>query len=1448
MQLSGWRRWAWRGAWLSLVTWILAVAGAPVRAAGADPAPLAPAGYSVVVQAAPSAMAAATAGAAAPATQSMRVTILLKPGPGFHAYAQAVSTPGSPDYRQFLTPQQVAQEFGPPPPVVMGVEQYLAGRGFTAVGTADNGFAVQATAPVATVDATFGTQIRNYVAPDGTPFFAPDGPVSFDAAFAPYVTAIRGLSDRPTVAPAGSASPRPAQVVTMQAPLQAARLQTAGASGSSGYAVEVLNATDPSAPYQYLYPTSPASNPQGDAVTIQVVYNGQPVANQKVGVSEAYPAGYQGPNTLPSASISVGGGYIPADILTASPSPVAFATTNAQGRAILEVADSVSESVEILLYLSADGSVVGFPITFGQPVAAQPDAHLPATVPTGQEVLDTLPSLPASLAATVSVPQGGLPTGVPPLWIETTGITLTVPSYFLNNADAPRLATVLGAPYSGPMWVALQPVNGPTGFVYLAQVSVTVTGPTVNLDPLDPATGNALYDATGVVSQATQAGPPATVAIIAGASYTQGSTLSGQSLSSDIQAYATQYGLPMPLIEEHDEPSSAGLVPSGYVPNWTEELELDIERVMATDPGARIVVIAENPNGTFLSAWEAAAEVAPDVLSNSWGFATPPSAAVVAAYQQVADQLAIEGVTVVASSGDMGAFAFPSSPTQPQVTLPAALPTVTAVGGTESAVYGAGATATLSSEWGWSPDGDMVTAPAPMEAASGGGFGLFPVPAYQQGLVPNAVYRGVPDLALDATTPFWATVVDGSTGSSGGTSAAAPTWAGYVGDLFTLLGGQRLGSLNPVLYALAKADPGDFFQASAGWNGAYAVTPGEWNPVTGLGAVDVGKLYAALSAGPYALTPVVPSIAQVTPQPVPPGGTLTIAGSAFGPPTGWVQFAQLPAGATTAAVYAVYGADPAVDWTASQIVLGLPGALQEGTATVAVCNAGASGAVCSPSVPLTIGYPKTGGGGGGGGGGAPIVGGGGGGGGGSSAPAPPPSGTGTVTATISGQRGGTVSASLSNGGTLQVSVPAGAVSGLVLLTVSTTVALPQSVSAAPPGALLFAITATDPQTGDPVGPLAAPATVTVTDAALPSPPAVVFWNPLTDAWQLLPTWTLNGTTLAFTTPHFTLFAVVPAADVVGVPRIAGNDRIGTAILAAEAAFPDGASAVVLANAGQGGPSPDALSAAGLAGALHAPILLTEAGSLSPAVLAAIRALHASTVYVIGGPAAISDAVVFALQQEGLTVVRQFEGADRFQTAALVDQYLAQHGLTDATTLFVANGVTMVDALAASPVLDMQAAPLALVTGATAAVPPAVRSLIQAAHIRQIVVLGGPDAVSSALQAALQALPGVTVTRIAGATRDGTAAAIAAAYFPKAQGFVVAADGRGGGTFVDALSAGPFAGEYQLPILLTGPQALPAATASYLAQHGPWHAGWVMGGLDAVASGVAGELQQTAGIP
>ena len=155
----------------------------------------------------------------------------------------------------------------------------------------------------------------------------------------------------------------------------------------------------------------------------------------------------------------------------------------------------------------------------------------------------------------------------------------------------------------------------------------------------------------------------------------------------------------------------------------------------------------------------------------------------------------------------------------------------------------------------------------------------------------------------------------------------------------------------------------------------------------------------------------------------------------------------------------------------------------------------------------------------------------------------------------------------------------------------------------------------------------------------------------------------------------TLAVSVPASGAPPMTRLSGGDRIGTAIAVSQEFWPDGADNVVLARADE---FPDALAGGPLANALDAPILLVSPahpGFVDPAVYAEIERLAPSSVWLLGGQAAISVLTESALTTAGYDVVR-IGGADRYETAALIDSAIPS-GSDDAA---VASGERFPDAL------------------------------------------------------------------------------------------------------------------------------------------------------------------------
>jgi putative cell wall-binding protein len=126
---------------------------------------------------------------------------------------------------------------------------------------------------------------------------------------------------------------------------------------------------------------------------------------------------------------------------------------------------------------------------------------------------------------------------------------------------------------------------------------------------------------------------------------------------------------------------------------------------------------------------------------------------------------------------------------------------------------------------------------------------------------------------------------------------------------------------------------------------------------------------------------------------------------------------------------------------------------------------------------------------------------------------------------------------------------------------------------------------------------------------------------------------------------------VRADEGLEVVRLAGETRVETAVAVAQDRYPDRADAVVLARADV---FADALAGAPFAVHVDGPILLTPPDTLHPAAAAEISRLlePGATVHLLGGNAAISDAVAGQVTELGMDVNR-VAGLTRADTAAAI---------------------------------------------------------------------------------------------------------------------------------------------------------------------------------------------------
>ncbi|HEX4644207.1 MAG TPA: immunoglobulin domain-containing protein, partial [Verrucomicrobiae bacterium] len=213
------------------------------------------------------------------------------------------------------------------------------------------------------------------------------------------------------------------------------------------------------------------------------------------------------------------------------------------------------------------------------------------------------------------------------------------------------------------------------------------------------------------------------------------------------------------------------------------EEALDIQMSMCMAPGATILVYEGN------SALDIYNRMATDnkakQMSCSFGFSPPP-----ATMDQVFQQYAMQGQTMFQASGDNGANAGPLFP-------PFDDPNITAVGGTSLTTSGAGGPWLSETAW----------------RGSGGGVSTtYSIPSWQLGIDMTAnqgstTMRNVPDVSILADTIIFTVNKNGQTGGIGGTSAAAPMWAGFmalVNQQAAANGKPPIGFFNPIIYSLGK--------------------------------------------------------------------------------------------------------------------------------------------------------------------------------------------------------------------------------------------------------------------------------------------------------------------------------------------------------------------------------------------------------------------------------------------------------------------------------------------------------------------------------------------------------------------------------------------------------------------------------------------------------------------
>ena len=321
-------------------------------------------------------------------------------------------------------------------------------------------------------------------------------------------------------------------------------------------------------------------------------------------------------------------------------------------------------------------------------------------------------------------------------------------------------------------------------------------------------------------------------------------------VADDLNTFSRFNGLPScntknPCFQHID--LSNGVAPSGNS-DAGREIELDTQMAHGIAPKANIILLtAASSSFTDLNAAMSYAATIPGVtivsmsLGGSAGVSTQQNQD-----NKLAAIQAAGGPVYFVSSGDNGYLA--------TAQYPAASPYVTAVGGTR--IHAVPWTSSAS-ETAW-------------QYSSGGPSAYFAMPSWQTALVGSANItannnrRAIPDVAAVADPQYSAvaTYYKNSWTMAGGTSVAAPVWAG-IGALF----GQYLSNKGSSLATLTSTTPGGFngliYQSKliqGNTAGFYDITSGSnnlstntcaicnavsgYDDVTGLGAPNVSVLFS----------------------------------------------------------------------------------------------------------------------------------------------------------------------------------------------------------------------------------------------------------------------------------------------------------------------------------------------------------------------------------------------------------------------------------------------------------------------------------------------------------------------------------------------------------------------------------------------------------------------------
>jgi kumamolisin len=375
------------------------------------------------------------------------------------------------------------------------------------------------------------------------------------------------------------------------------------------------------------------------------------------------------------------------------------------------------------------------------------------------------------------------------------------------------------------------------------------------------------------------------------------------------------------------------------------EQTLDMTQALGMAPGlAGLIMFVGSTDTAMLSSMTTYSPL-PHQLSSSWTWAPADPSTDDPYFKKMASQ----GQSIFQAAGDSGAWSSRNYP------FPSEDANVICVGGTDLTT--SSAAGPWASETYW---------------ASYGGGGISPdhisIPSWQQtsGVITSTnkgstSYRNGPDVAANANFTYYVCADQKACTANeyGGTSFAAPLWAGYAAlanQQAAKNGGSSIGFINPNIYTigLSGSYDTDFHDVTSGCNSSFCAETG-YDLVTGWGSMNGANLITALvgvSTSPnfsLSASPTSVSVAQGS------SGNSTITVSVV---NGFDSAVTFSASGLPTGVAAGFGPNPVTGAGTTLLTLTVASSTVTGTYTITVTGTSTSPAITqTTTVSLTVTSP-----------------------------------------------------------------------------------------------------------------------------------------------------------------------------------------------------------------------------------------------------------------------------------------------------------------------------------------------------------------------------------------------------------------------------------------------------------------------------------------------------------